>query len=41
VAARVGGVQGMPAVELRPWPAREKDFPTNFLLDLIDTISSF
>jgi hypothetical protein len=26
-AARVGGAQGMPAAELRPRPAREKDFP--------------
>jgi hypothetical protein len=36
-AARVGGAQGTPAVGLRPRPAREKGFPSNLLLDLIDT----
>jgi hypothetical protein len=36
-AARVGGVQGTPAAGLRPRPARDKGFPSNLLLDLIDT----
>jgi hypothetical protein len=36
-AARVGGVQGTPAAGLRPRPAREKSFPSNLLLALIDT----
>jgi hypothetical protein len=36
-AARVGGAQGTPAVGLHPRPVREKDFPSNLLLDLIDT----
>jgi hypothetical protein len=31
------GVRGMPAAGLRPRPAREKGFPSNLLLDLIDT----
>jgi hypothetical protein len=35
-AARVGGAQGTPVVRLRPRPAREKGFPSNLLLDLID-----
>jgi hypothetical protein len=36
-AARVGGMQGKPVAGLRPRPAREKGFPSNLLLDLIDT----
>jgi hypothetical protein len=36
-AARVGGAQGTPTAGLRPQPAREKGFPSNLLLDLIDT----
>jgi hypothetical protein len=32
-AARVGGAQGTPAAGLRPQPAREKGFTSNFLLD--------
>jgi hypothetical protein len=39
-AARVGGAQGTPAAGLRPRPAREKGFPSNLLLDLIDTSPS-
>jgi hypothetical protein len=35
-AARVGGAQGTPAAGLHPRPAREKGFPSNLLLDLID-----
>jgi hypothetical protein len=37
VAARVGGAQGTPAMGLRPRPTREKGFPSNILIDLIDT----
>jgi hypothetical protein len=40
-AARVGGAQGTPAAGLRPRPAREKGFPSNLLLDLIDTSPLF
>jgi hypothetical protein len=36
-AARVGGAQGTPAAGLHPRPAREKGFPSNLLLALIDT----
>jgi hypothetical protein len=36
-AARVGGAQGTPTAGIRPRPAREKGFPSNLLLDLIDT----
>jgi hypothetical protein len=36
-AARVGGALGTPAAGLRPRPAKEKGFPSNHLLDLIDT----
>jgi hypothetical protein len=36
-AARVGGAQGTLAAGLRPRPAREKGFPSNLLLSLIDT----
>jgi hypothetical protein len=32
-AARVGGAQGTPTAGLRPWPGREKGFPSNLLLD--------
>jgi hypothetical protein len=39
--ARVGGAQGTPAAGLRPWPAREKGFPSNLLLDLIHTPTLF
>jgi hypothetical protein len=31
--ARVAGSRGTPAAGLRPWPAREKGFPYNLLLD--------
>jgi hypothetical protein len=37
VAARVGGAQGTPIAGLRPRVTREKVFPSNLLLDLIDT----
>jgi hypothetical protein len=40
-AARVGGALGTPAAGLRPRPAREKSFPSNLLLDLIDTSPLF
>jgi hypothetical protein len=40
-AARVGGAQGTPVAGLRPRPAREKGFPSNLLLDLIDTSNLF
>jgi hypothetical protein len=40
-AARVAGLQGTPAVGLRPRTAREKSFPSNLLLDLIDTSPLF
>jgi hypothetical protein len=36
-ATRVGGAQGTSAAGLRPRPAREKGFPSNLLLALIDT----
>jgi hypothetical protein len=36
VAARVGGAQGMPAAGLRLGLAREKGFPSNLLIALID-----
>jgi hypothetical protein len=36
-AARVGGAQGTPTARLCPRPTREKGFPSNLLLDLIDT----
>jgi hypothetical protein len=39
--ARVGGAQGTPAAGLSPRPAREKGFPSNLLLDLIDTSPLF
>jgi hypothetical protein len=32
-AARVAEALGTPAAGLRPRPAREKDFPSNLLLD--------
>jgi hypothetical protein len=32
-AARVARSRGTPAAGLRPRPAREKDFPSNLLLD--------
>jgi hypothetical protein len=35
-AARAGGAQGTPTAGLRPRPTREKGFPSNLLLDLID-----
>jgi hypothetical protein len=35
--ARVGGAQGTPAAGLGPRPEREKGFPSNLLLALIDT----
>jgi hypothetical protein len=37
-AARVGGAQGTPAAGLRPWPAREKGFPSNLFLDYISSL---
>jgi hypothetical protein len=40
-ASRVGGAQGTPATGLRPRSARGKDFPSNLLLDLIDTSPLF
>jgi hypothetical protein len=40
-AARVGGTQGTPAAGLRPRPAREKSFPSNLLLDWINTFHLF
>jgi hypothetical protein len=40
-AARVAESQGSPAAGLRPRPAREKGFPSNLLLDLIDTSPLF
>jgi hypothetical protein len=40
-AARVGGALGTQAAELRPRPARERGFPSNLLLDLIDTSPLF
>jgi hypothetical protein len=40
-AARVGGVPATPAAGLRPRPAREKGFPSNLFLDLIDTSPLF
>jgi hypothetical protein len=40
-AARIGGAQGTPTAGLRPRPARENDFPSNLLLDWIDTSSLF
>jgi hypothetical protein len=36
-AARVGGAQGTRAAGLRLQPVREKGFPSNLLLALIDT----
>jgi hypothetical protein len=41
MAARVGGAQGTPAAGLCPRPASEKSFPSNLLLDLIDTSPLF
>jgi hypothetical protein len=41
VAARVVRARGMPSAGLRPRPAREKGFPSNLLLDLIDTSPLF
>jgi hypothetical protein len=38
---RVGGAQGMPAAGLRQRPTREKGFPSNVLLDKIDTSPLF
>jgi hypothetical protein len=40
-AARVAEALGMPAAGLRPRPAREKGFPSNLLLDKIDTCPPF
>jgi hypothetical protein len=40
-AARVAEVLGTPTAGLRPRPAREKGFPSNPLLDSIDTSSLF
>jgi hypothetical protein len=40
-AARVGEVLGTPAAGLCPRPTREKGFPSNILLDLIDTSPLF
>jgi hypothetical protein len=40
-AARVAEALGTPAAGLRPRPAREKGFPSNLLLDLIDTSPLF
>jgi hypothetical protein len=36
-AARVAGSRGTPTAGLRPRPTREKGFPSNHLLALIDT----
>jgi hypothetical protein len=40
-AARVAGSRGTPAAGLRPWPTKEKGFPSNLLLALIDTSPLF
>jgi hypothetical protein len=40
-AARIAGSRGTPAAGLRPRPAREKGFPSNLMLDLIDTSPLF
>jgi hypothetical protein len=40
-AARVVRARGTPAAGLRPRPAREKGFPSNLLLDLIDASPLF
>jgi hypothetical protein len=40
-AARVAGSRGTPATGLHPRPKREKGFPSNLLLDLIDTYPLF
>jgi hypothetical protein len=39
--ARVAGSRGTPAAGLHPRPAREKGFPSNLLLDQIDTSPLF
>jgi hypothetical protein len=40
-AARVAWVLGTPATGLQPRTTREKDFPSNLLLHLIDTSPLF
>jgi hypothetical protein len=40
-SARVAGSRGTPAAGLRSHPAREKNFPSNLLLDLTDTSALF
>jgi hypothetical protein len=40
-AAGVGGAQGTLVAGLSPRPAREKGFPSNLLIDLIDTCPLF
>jgi hypothetical protein len=39
--AMVVGSHGMPATGIRPRPTREKGFPSNLLLDWIDTSPLF